>query len=132
MEKNKHTKQLIKNGSLIFKFQSKTYKYSDLPKEKVTAILSILNNNVDYVDADRLSKEKMRQLNGVDDYKRAAYFTKIARKKENLTQVELAKKLNITQSNLSSMENARRPIGKEIAKRLSHIFKLNYKIFLTD
>ena len=125
-------KQAIKNGSLIFRFEYKLYRYDDLSKEKANAVLSILNSDSEYINADSLSKEKIRAIKGKKEYRRAAYFVKLARNKESLTQLELAKKLKITQPNLSTMENARRPIGKEIAKRLSRIFKLNYKMFLTD
>ncbi|NNM58809.1 MAG: helix-turn-helix transcriptional regulator [Legionellales bacterium] len=52
------------------------------------------------------------------------------RAKENLSQVEFAKKINITQSNLSNMENGHRPIGKELAKRIAFIFKVDYRYFL--
>lgn len=52
------------------------------------------------------------------------------RAREGLTQIELSKKLNINQGNLSSMENGRRSISKNIAKRIEHLFKLDYRIFL--
>ena len=42
----------------------------------------------------------------------------------------LAKILNITQTNLSAMENGRRAIGKELAKRLAETFEIDYRIFL--
>lgn len=37
---------------------------------------------------------------------------------------------NITQTNLSAMENGRRPIGKELAKRIAEKFQVDYRIFL--
>jgi ribosome-binding protein aMBF1 (putative translation factor) len=130
------TKKLsIKKGHVVFKFESKTYMYKDVTKEKVTEILSILDSNINsdtYCDADSLSKEKLKNLKGKELYKRAAYFTKLARKGAGFTQKELSKKLKITQPNLSSMENARRPIGKVLAKRLSTIFKIHHKVFLSD
>jgi DNA-binding XRE family transcriptional regulator len=52
------------------------------------------------------------------------------RHREGLTQREFAKMLNITQSNLSAMENGRRTIGKNIAKRIQARFKLDYRMFL--
>ena len=128
-------KRLTKTGQLIFRFDSKTYTYNDISKEKVDAILSIINSKREegeYVDADQLSKEKIACMKGKESYKRAAYFLKIARKNSGLNQVDLAKKINITQSNLSSMENARRAIGKSLAKRLAEVFNVNYKVFLSD
>ena len=52
------------------------------------------------------------------------------RAKESLTQVQFSKKIGITQANLSAMENGRRMIGKEIAKRISKKFGVDYRIFL--
>jgi DNA-binding XRE family transcriptional regulator len=52
------------------------------------------------------------------------------RYREGLSQTECAKKLNITQTNLSAMENGRRHIGKELAKRIGDVFGLDYRIFL--
>lgn len=52
------------------------------------------------------------------------------RYREGLSQIAFAKKLNIGQSNLSAMENGRRTIGKELAKRIADIFGLDYRIFL--
>ena len=52
------------------------------------------------------------------------------RYREGLSQVEFAKKLNISQTNLSAMENGKRTIGKEVAKRVADLFGLDYRIFL--
>jgi DNA-binding XRE family transcriptional regulator len=52
------------------------------------------------------------------------------RYREGLSQIEFAKKLNINQTNLSAMENGRRAIGKELAKRIAELFGLDYRIFL--
>ena len=52
------------------------------------------------------------------------------RYREGLSQIEFAKKLNISQTNLSAMENGRRAIGKELSKRIAEFFGLDYRIFL--
>ena len=52
------------------------------------------------------------------------------RYREGLSQIEFAKQLKISQTNLSAMENGRRNIGKELAKRIADIFGLDYRIFL--
>lgn len=52
------------------------------------------------------------------------------RYREGLSQIEFAKKLNISQTNLSAMENGKRAIGKELAKRIATLFGLDYRIFL--
>jgi len=53
-----------------------------------------------------------------------------ARKKEGLTQKELARLTGIPQSNLSEMENGKRGIWKELAGRLGKVLKVHYRILL--
>lgn len=52
------------------------------------------------------------------------------RHREGLSQIELARILNISQTNLSAMENGRRAIGKELAKRIAEKFEIDYRNFL--
>ncbi len=52
------------------------------------------------------------------------------RLREGLTQEQLAHLLGVKRNNLSEMENGKRPIGKNMAKRLAKILKTNYKVFL--
>jgi DNA-binding transcriptional regulator YiaG len=63
-------------------------------------------------------------------YTKAGVLLKGLRLRENLSQVEFAKKIKVTQANLSNMENGRRPIGKIIAKRIEKFFGTNYRYFL--
>ncbi len=53
-----------------------------------------------------------------------------ARRKENLTQKELSHLSGIPQGHISEMENGRRTIGKESAKRLGKALNISYKVFL--
>jgi DNA-binding XRE family transcriptional regulator len=53
-----------------------------------------------------------------------------ARTREDMTQAELARKLNIPRSNISEMERGKRPIGKQMAKRLADVLNTDYKVFL--
>jgi len=50
--------------------------------------------------------------------------------RENLTQIELAKKIKVTQSDVSQMENGVRSIGRKIAQRIEKLFDVNYRLFL--
>ena len=52
------------------------------------------------------------------------------RVRENLSQIEFAKKIGVTQSDLSKMELGKRPIGKIVAKRIAKMFDVPYRIFL--
>jgi DNA-binding XRE family transcriptional regulator len=53
-----------------------------------------------------------------------------SRYKESLTQKQLADMTGIPQRHISMMENGKRPIGKEMAKRLGKALNIGYKVFL--
>jgi len=53
-----------------------------------------------------------------------------ARSKEDLTQMQLARLAGIPQRHLSEMEHGKRAIGKERAKRLAEVLKIDYHVFL--
>ncbi|WP_236021464.1 helix-turn-helix domain-containing protein [Geomesophilobacter sediminis] len=52
------------------------------------------------------------------------------RTKEGLTQVELSKLTGIPQRHLSEMENGKRSIGRETAKKLAEALNVDYRVFL--
>jgi plasmid maintenance system antidote protein VapI len=47
-----------------------------------------------------------------------------------MTQQVLAELLDIRQSHLSEMENSKRPIGKNMAKKLAKVFGCDYRVFM--
>lgn len=53
-----------------------------------------------------------------------------SRYKEGLTQKQLADMIGIPQRHISEMENGKRPIGREMAKRLGKALNIGYKVFL--
>ncbi|MEW6379903.1 MAG: helix-turn-helix transcriptional regulator [bacterium] len=53
-----------------------------------------------------------------------------ARHRESLTQKELARLIGISQTHISEMEHGKRPIGKEMAKRLAKALHVDYRVFL--
>jgi DNA-binding XRE family transcriptional regulator len=63
-------------------------------------------------------------------YTKAGVLLRGTRHREGLTQVEMAKKINVTQADLSKMESGKRPIGKVIAKRIAKLFGVDYRYFL--
>jgi DNA-binding XRE family transcriptional regulator len=52
------------------------------------------------------------------------------RTREDMTQKEFSKLIGVKQGDLSKMERGLRPIGKELAKRIAGVFKVDYRIFL--
>jgi DNA-binding XRE family transcriptional regulator len=53
-----------------------------------------------------------------------------ARRKEGLTQRALSEMTGISQRHISEMENGKRPIGKEVARRLAKALKISYQALL--
>ncbi len=89
--------------------------------------------------ADRLAKRVMKEptiharevlplLD--DDVQRPAIMLRASRYKKDMTQKQLSEKLKIRQHHVSEMENAKRPIGRAMAKRLATIFKCDYRVFV--
>jgi ribosome-binding protein aMBF1 (putative translation factor) len=66
----------------------------------------------------------------IEKFGKPALLLRGARRKAELTQKQLADKVGIDQSNLSAMECGKRPIGKEMAKKLAKALKTNYRYFL--
>ena len=52
------------------------------------------------------------------------------RSREGLTQKQLAEMIGVKPSHISEMENGKRTIGKEMAKRLAKALGTEYKVFL--
>jgi ribosome-binding protein aMBF1 (putative translation factor) len=52
------------------------------------------------------------------------------RGKEGLTQKQLSALTGIAQHHISEMENGKRPIGKETAKKLAKVLNIDYRVFL--
>jgi len=53
-----------------------------------------------------------------------------ARKRETLTQKELARPVGVGQTHISETEQGKRPVGKAMARRLARILTVNYRFFL--
>ena len=52
------------------------------------------------------------------------------RGKEGLTQKQLADMIGISQHHISEMENGKRTIGKETARKLATALNVDYRVFL--
>ena len=66
----------------------------------------------------------------ISKFSEAGVMLRGCRYKKDITQVELSKATGIRQSHISDMEHGRRPIGKEVAKRLADFFDTDYRVFL--
>ena len=53
-----------------------------------------------------------------------------ARHREGLTQARLAAMIGVKPSHISEMEKGKRPMGKDMAKRLAQALNTSYQVFL--
>lgn len=122
--KNPPTKsvEIIVKSSGVKKFR--------VSQEKARGLLLLLNEfAVSGSEEETLSSEDVfRDLES--EFGRSGAALQGARLKEELTQVELAKKLGIEQGDLSKMEHGKRSISKKMAKKIALILKVDYRIFL--
>ena len=63
-------------------------------------------------------------------YTKAGALLRGLRIREGLTQVEMARKIQVTQSDISQMEHGTRTIGRKIAQRIEKCFGVDYHAFL--
>ena len=101
-----------------------------VPLEKASAVLVLLKGNSTDSEPQEMipAEEVFKDFHA--KYTKHGSALRGARLKEEMTQVELADKLQITQSDLSKMEYGKRTIGKKMAKRLAKILNIDYRVFL--
>lgn len=64
------------------------------------------------------------------DYDAPGYYLRLFRLRANLTQKKLAINIKSKQHHISEMEQNKRPIGKQFAKKLATVLGCDYKKFL--
>ncbi len=96
----------------------------------ITAIIKTALNlanskTVKDIDDDRLysAKDLLKDVTPGDMLQGLRY-------REDLTQKQFAEKLGVKQHHISEMENNRRPISVQMAKKIQSIFGVGYKTFL--
>jgi DNA-binding transcriptional regulator YiaG len=97
-----------------------------VPADKARGLVLLLNEFE--VETSVPADEVFKELD--EKFGRSGVALQGARLKEGLSQVALAEKLKISQGDLSKMEHGKRTIGKGMAKRLSRILKVDYRVFL--
>lgn len=68
--------------------------------------------------------------NEIAKYTEIGAMVRAGRFKADLTQKQLADKLEILPHHVSEMEHGKRPVSKKMAHKLGEIFNLDYRVFL--
>jgi ribosome-binding protein aMBF1 (putative translation factor) len=66
----------------------------------------------------------------ISEYSSSGLALRGCRYKKGISQKNLAKSIHISQHHISEMENGKRVVGKEMAKRFANFFETDYRIFL--
>lgn len=125
--KTLHTNQ----GDAIIHFSIKGYgktrNYAVSPKaaERIIPVLEELQ--VETVGELSSFEEEFLAETGLPIY---AINLRGLREREDLTQEEFGKRINVDRVNISHMERGKRSIGKDIAKRIAQEFDTDYRLFL--
>ncbi len=82
------------------------------------------------LDLDEKEFYSIKDLSPETAWNRGGVCLRGSRGKEGLTQKQLAELTGIAQHHISEMENGKRPIGKETARRLAVALNIDYRIFL--
>lgn len=121
-----------KQSNAINILLSDHYRYS-IPFDRMKDLAYLLEN-IKYVkklepEDEWITIEEL-VIKDLEDFSKPSIALCGARHKEGLTQIELAKLIGIRQENLSKMENGKRVISLSMAKRLSKVLKVDYRVFL--
>lgn len=110
------------------KMASKSYfvhngKKMNVPAERVSHIVKIIRG----ADEALPWRSVMKDIIGDNE---CGIILKASRLESELTQSELASKIKDTQPNIAAMESGKRAISKVMAKKLSAVLNVDYRVFL--
>ena len=97
-----------------------------VPAPRAAAILELVREY--QVEENVPADEVLRDVH--EKYGKTGSVIRGLRAREDMTQIDLAKKLSVTQGDLSKMENGKRPVGKAMARRLAKVFSTDYRLFI--
>jgi ribosome-binding protein aMBF1 (putative translation factor) len=102
-----------------------------IPLERLDEIRSAIESVLALIDdSDGGNKEALSTFEELFPDFHAGNALRGARSREGLTQAQLAALIGVQPTHISGMERGKRPIGKEMAKRLGKVLRIGYKVFL--
>jgi len=96
--------------------------------DTIRGVLALSGHDVAQLDED--TGERLYSVEEVFPEATPGMMLRGLRGKEELTQAGFAKRLGISQHHVSEMENNKRAIGIDMAKRIAEAFSVPYKMFL--
>jgi DNA-binding XRE family transcriptional regulator len=99
-----------------------------VPAPRAAAIMELVREYQVEVEENVSADEVLKDV--YKKYGKTGSVIRGFRAREDMTQIKLAKKLGVTQGDLSKMENGNRSVGKDMARRLAKVFNTDYRVFL--
>jgi DNA-binding XRE family transcriptional regulator len=97
-----------------------------VPAPRAAAILELVREY--QIEENVPADDVLREVH--EKYGKTGSVIRGFRGREDMTQIELARKLGVTQGDLSKMENGKRTVGKQMAHRLAKVFSTDYRVFI--
>lgn len=95
-------------------------------REAIRGVLELAGHTVRYVNDEG---ETLHALEEVFPDAHPGRIVRGLRVKEDITQEELAQRLGIAQTRVSEIESGKRPISRNMAKRLAEAFNVSPRMF---
>ncbi len=108
----------------------KSPKQFNVPANKVKGLLLLLDDYRVYDDDEETVSVEEAFGEFYKDTGKPAMLLRGFRKRDELTQIQLAKKIGTTQSAIAEMESGQRKIGLKMAKKIAAFFDTDYKEFV--
>jgi ribosome-binding protein aMBF1 (putative translation factor) len=108
-----------------------SYHIPNSAREKLNSFLKKLDiskNNL--VPWEKATPWEVLAGERIEKYKKAGIVLRGARYRENMSQVDLAKKSGVNQTEISKIENGKRTIGEKVAKKLAKALKFDYRLLI--
>ena len=99
-----------------------------IPIEKVEGLMKIFHEFEISNDSKSEIEKIFSKLN--EEYGEVATMLRTARLRVEMTQQELAKRIDIPQRHISEMEHGKRAIGKKMSRKLAKALNIDYRVFL--
>ncbi len=96
-------------------------------EEAIRSFLKLAGHKVELVNNDG---EKLYHADEIFPDSTPGTMLRGLRTRENLNQREFGARLGLKQHHISEMENNKRPISLEMAKRIGKVYGVSYKVFV--
>jgi DNA-binding XRE family transcriptional regulator len=118
--------RLIKQATckVVIEMPGKAKKLTLVPAKHLQKLEAFLEK---YGESESISWEELAK-NRIAKYKKSGLALRGARYREGISQKELAQRTGIAQDNISRMENGKRSIGEQVAKKLAKVLRIDFEL----